>query len=790
MFRNYLIVAVRNLLRHRVYSAINILGLAVGMACCILILLFVLDEVSYDRFHEKADRIYRVLWDARYGDNEWTIPKGPIPVAEALADLPEVERTVRMRRERRTLRHGREYVIEGDFFYVEEGFFDVFTAPFVEGDPETALRDPDAVVITEETARRYFRDQDPFGQPLELNDGTLLRVTGVVRGFPLQSHFHFDFLAPLRTLPIVERRQKDWGSATVYTYVVLREGTKASGVETKLREHVERRGLEKHFSRAGGYSRFLLQPLTDIHLRSHLELELEPTGDILNVYIFSLVAVFILLLACINFVNLSTARSTNRAREVGVRKVLGSQRAQLVRQFLVESSLYVALAVVLALGLSELGLPFLNGFVGKQLTTGSLSSPFAVLALGGIVTAVAVLAGMYPAFFLSSFWPVQVLRGRVAGRFGGDRLRNGLVVAQFCISIGMLIGTLVVHEQLRYMQHKRLGFDKEHVLVVHGARSLGRQVAAFRERLGALAQVAVASVTEGLPGHRFDSTRFVPEQPANYEETSLTYVMVDEHYTEALGLRVVRGRNFAPGDFASDSTAFLINQSAASALGWEEPVGKRMRLTGREGRVIGVVEDFHYGSLRHRVQPLVLPFLRWGRSYVAVRLQPGNVADAVSAVRQVWEKFAPHRPFAYSFLEGDYLRLYESEQRMARVFEVFSGLAIFIACLGLFGLASFTAQQRTKEIGIRKVLGATVENIVLLLSRDFARLVLIAFVVASPIAYYILDRWLQDFAYRIDIGWWVFAASGGLALFVALLTVSVQAIRAATANPVDALRYE
>ena len=410
MFKNDLKVAVRNLLRHRVYSAINILGLAVGMACCILILLFVLDEVSYDRFHEKADRIYRVLWDARYGDNEWTIPKGPIPVAEALADLPEVERTVRMRRERRTLRHGREYVIEGDFFYVEEGFFDVFTAPFVEGDPETALRDPDAVVITEETARRYFRDQDPFGQPLELNDGTLLRVTGVVRGFPLQSHFHFDFLAPLRTLPIVERRQKDWGSATVYTYVVLREGTKASGVETKLREHVERRGLEKRFSRAGGYSRFLLQPLTDIHLHSHLELELEPTGDILNVYIFSLVAVFILLLACINFVNLSTARSTNRAREVGVRKVLGSQRAQLVRQFLVESSLYVALAVVLALGLSELGLPFLNGFVGKQLTTGSLSSPFAVLALGGIVTAVAVLAGMYPAFFLSSFWPVQVLR--------------------------------------------------------------------------------------------------------------------------------------------------------------------------------------------------------------------------------------------------------------------------------------------------------------------------------------------------------------------------------------------
>ena len=790
MFWNYFTVAWRNLLRHPLYAAINVVGLGIGLACCLLVLLFVLDEVSYDRFHGKADRIYRVLWDARYGDNAWISSLGPIPVTETLLNFPEVERTVRMRRERRTLRRGQTHVSENDFFYVETGFFDVFTVRFVAGDRETALRDPDSVVITDKTAHRYFRDQDPLGQPLNLSDGTLLRVTGVVEGFPRQSHFQFDFVAPLWTLPIVEQRKTQWGSATVYSYIVLREETEPSEVETKLREYVKRRGLEAHYTRSGGYSRFLLQPMTHIHLRSQLKYELEQNGEIMHVYIFSLVAVFILSLACINFVNLHTALSTSRTREIGIRKVLGSRRGRLVRQFLIESSMHFALALILALGLSELMLPQLVNLTGRQLAMSSMSSPSVILALSVVFVVVAALAGTYPALLLSSIRPADVFTGRIPAGLGGKRLRNGLVVAQFCISIGMLIGVLVIRDQLRFLQDKPLGFDRENVLVVHGARGLGRQSDVFREQLEALAPVVVASVTQSVPGKDFDSTLFQPEQPANYEETSLSYATVDEHFVKAVGLEVIQGRNFDPAEFPSDSTAYLINRSAASILGWEDPVGRRMTFAGREGRVIGVVKDFHYQSLRHRIEPLVLPFLRWGRSFVAVRLHPGNVADAVSSVRGMWEKFAPHQPFEYSHLDRDHQRLYESEQRLVRVVEIFSGLAMFIACLGLLGLASFAAAQRKTEIGIRKVLGATVANVVLLMSRDFARHVLVAFVFTSPISYYVLSRWLQDFAYRSDIEWWMFAASGGLAMGIALLTVSGQAIRAATANPVEALRSE
>ncbi len=790
MFWNYLKVAYRNLLRHPLYAVINVVGLAVGLACCLLVLMLVLDEVSYDRFHEKADRIYRVLWDGQFGDNAWTTPLSPVPVAEALSSFPDVERTVRMRRERRTLRAGQTRTNESGFFYVETGFFDVFTVRFIAGDRVTALRDPDSVVITEQTARRYFRGQDPLGQPLNLADGSTLRVTGVVREFPRQSHFKFDFLAPLWTLPIVEQRKTQWGSATVYTYVALREQTNASDVETKLREYVNRRGLAAGFARSGGYSRFRLQPMTQIHLRSQYDYELEQNSKIAHVYIFALVAVLVLFLACVNFVNLHTALSTSRTREIGIRKVLGSRRGRLVRQFLIESSMHFVLAFVLAMGLSELAIPHLASLTGKQLAMSNLSSPQVVLAVCGVFVVVAALASAYPALVLSSFRPADVFAGRIAAGPGAERLRNGLVVTQFCISIGMLIGVLVIREQLLFVQHKRLGFDRENVLVVHGARALGQQSHAFQERLKSLASVVTASVAQSVPGKEFGSVLFRLEQPANYEQTSLTFTTVGEHYVEALGLEVVQGRNFAPEEFPSDSTAFLINRSAASILGWKNPVGKRMVLAGREGGVIGVVEDFHYQSLRHRIEPLVLPFLRWSRDYVVVRLHPANEADVVSSVRGLWEEFAPDQPFEFSFLDSDYLRLYENEQRMIRVVQVFSGLVIFIACLGLLGLASFAAAKRKTEIGIRKVLGATVANIVFLLTRDFARHVLIAFVFTSPIAYYVLSRWLQDFAYRSNIEWWMFAASGGLAMGIALLTVSGQAIRAATANPVEALRSE
>ncbi len=791
MFTNNLKIALRNMLKHKGHAFINVVGLSVGMAVCFLIFLWVRDELGYDRFHANADRMYRALWEARFGDNEWKIPLVAVPLAEALEkEFPEVERTVRLYPGGMTLRHGEDYVREQIFLFTEESFFEVFTVEFIAGDPKTALRDPESIVLTEETAQRYFPNQNPLGQTLEQNDGRLYRVTGVVKSFPPQSHFHFGFLASIKTLQRFTGRQQNWGAASVYTYVVLRPEENVAALQAKLQAYVDKNVASESFSQPGNFTRYPLQPLRDIHLRSHLDNELEPNGNQAYVYLFSVIACFILLLACINFVNLATARSMQRGREVGIRKVLGSQRTQLIRQFLAETFVYVGLAILAAIVLAELALPAFNHFAGKHLTIDFFESPFALITLAGLALVVTILAGAYPAFFLSSFWPVQALKGRLAARSGKDRLRQGLVVVQFCISIGLITGTLVVHHQLQFMQSQRLGFDKEHVLLIHRAGALGKQHVAFRNRLHAHPMIAGAAAAQNLPGQNFDSTVFTPEQPANYESTSLTYAWVDEQYAEVLKLKIVAGRNFSKA-FATDSSAFLINQAAANALGWNEPLGKRLGMGDfYQGPVIGVVEDFHFESFHHEVKPILFMFNRWAPSYFAVRLRPGNVAEGIAEIQKLWKEFVPNTPLQYSFLDQDYQKLYDGEQRVAQIFIAFSVLAIAIACLGLFGLASFMAEQRTKEIGVRKVLGATVSGIVGLLSKDFVKLVLVAFAVATPLAYFAMQRWLQDFAYRIDIGWSVFALAGGIALGIALLTVSYQALKAALANPVEALRYE
>jgi putative ABC transport system permease protein len=790
MFKNHLKIAFRNMLKHKGHAFINVVGLSVGIAVCFLIFLWVQDELGYDRFHAKADRIYRALWEARFGDNEWKIPLVGVPVAETLEkEFPEVEAAVRLYAGGMTLRHGDDYVREQNFIFTEESFFEVFTVDFISGSPESALRDPEAVVLAAETAQRYFPDRNPLGQTLVRNDGKLLHVTGIVKSFPPQSHFHFDFLAPLKSLPFIEQRRTHWGSATVYTYLLLRPDESAAALQAKFQAYVDEKVAGEEISRSGNYTRFPLQPLLDIHLRSHLGYELAANGNVVYVYLFSVIAAFILLLACINFVNLATARSLQRGREVGIRKVLGSQRPQLIRQFLIETFVHVGLAILVAIVLAELALPAFNHFAGKQLATDFFESPFTMITLACLALVMTILAGAYPAFFFSSFWPVQALKGCLAIRSGRDWLRQGLVVVQFCISIGLIVGTLVVRSQLQFIQNKRLGFDNEHVLTVHRASALGNQHAAFRNRLLAHPLISGAAAAQNLPGQEFDSTVFTPEQPANYQNTSLTYVTVDEQYVEVLKLKIVAGRNFSTA-FATDSSAFLINQAAAEALGWEDPLGKRLSGNGVEGPVIGVVEDFHFESLHHEVKPILFLFNRWRPPYLAVRLHPGNVSEGIAAIRGVWKEFAPNVPFEYSFLDQDYQKLYESEQRVSQAFTTFSVLAILIACLGLFGLASFMAEQRTKEIGVRKVLGATVSSIVGLLSKDFIKLVLAAFIVATPLAYFAMNQWLQDFAYRIDIGWWVFALAGGMALLIALLTVSTQAIKAALANPVEALRYE
>lgn len=783
MFKNYLTVAMRNLSRHKAYSVINIFGLAIGIASCILILLFVQDELSFDQFHHNPDRIHRVLWDAKFGDNAWKMPLGPVPVADVLTNYPEIAHVTRFRRETRTFRHQTNFRDEKNILFTDPAFFDIFTVTFVSGSPQTALNAPDAIVLTQETAQQYFPNQTPLGKTLELESGDLLRVTGVVKAFPPQSHFHFDFLADLSTVRRFQQQKTGWGSATVFTYLRLKEHASATSVEAKLQDYIDTQGFVKGYAESGGYTRFPLQGLTTIHLTKHRTQQ---------IYIFSFIAGFILLLACINFVNLATARATNRAREVGVRKVLGSNRAQLARQFFFESCLYVTFATILALGLSELGLPILNVLSAKQISTASLISLPVLSSVIVIIAVVALLAGAYPAIFLARFRPITALKTQGGSPKGGVGLRNGLVVIQFAISIVLLVGTLVVQNQIGFMQNKLLGFDKENVLVLHNIRALGSQpkVQTFVEQLGTLPAVKSASVTQSLPGRSFDSTPFKPEQPAAYEQTSLPYVMVDEHYVNALGLKIVDGRNFSPSKFPTDKTAYLINETAAKTLGWNNPIGKTMTLHRQEGTVIGVVQDFHYGSVRKEIRPLILPYIRWGPTYLAIRLNKGNYTEVVSGIKNIWTQMAPNRPFAFTFLDEDYNNLYKREQQMVNIFGLFAALAIFIAALGLFGLASFTAELRTKEIGIRKVLGATVSGIVLMLSKDFICLVLIAFTIATPLAYLLMDFWLQDFAYRINISWWTFALAGGLALLTALLTISWQATKAARTNPIEALRYE
>jgi putative ABC transport system permease protein len=791
MFKNYLKVAARNMRKHKGYTFINVFGLTMGMTICLLIFLWVRDEMSYDRFHANANRIYRALWEARFGDNEWKIPQVGVPLAEALEkEFPEVERAVRLFQGGFTLRHGENYVREQSVVFVEPSFFEVFTVSFMSGNPATALRDPESVVLTAEAAQRYFPQQNPLGQTLTRNDGRLLRVTGVIKNFSPQSHFDFEFLAPIQWLPRFEQRKTQWGSASVYTYVLLRAGESPAALQTKLQAYVDKNVSGEEFRRTGNYNRYTFQPLLDIHLRSNLQYELAANGSLAYVYLFAVIAGFILLLACINFVNLATARSMQRAREVGIRKVLGSQRPQLIRQFLAESLVYVVLAILLAVMLAELALPAFNQFSGKQLTIGFWVSPFAAVTLASLALAVTVLAGMYPAFFLSSFWPVEVLKGRVARYAGREALRKGLVIAQFCISIGLIAGTLVVRSQLHFLQNARLGFDQEQVLIIHRAGALEKQHAVFRDRLVAEPVIAAAAAAQNLPGHIFDSTVFSLEQPANYQNTSLTYVNVDEQYVDVLKLKVVAGRNFSKA-FATDSSAFLINQTAAKAFGWDEPLGKQINMGNfYKGPVVGVVEDFHFESLHHEVKPIIFLFNRWRPSYLAVRLRAGNVSESVAVVQKLWKEFVPTSPLEYSFLDQNYQKLYDSEQRMSQVFTTFSVFSILIACLGLFGLASFVAQQKTKEIGIRKVLGASVAGLVGLMSKDFAKLVLVANLIAWPLAYFAMTRWLQDFAYRISIGVEIFLFSGLLALAIALLTVSFQAIKAALTNPVEALRYE
>jgi putative ABC transport system permease protein len=803
MFKNYFKIAFRNLIRFKAYSLINIFGLAIGIAACIFILLFVRDELSYDKFNKKGDRIYRVHSKGKILGNEFNLAVSPAPLGETMvSDFPEVIQSVRLNYNANMLIRYKENVfIETRFFWVDSTIFDVFTIPFIQGNPKTALNEPHTIVLTETTAKKYFGSEDPIDKIMNMEDGTPYTVKGVIKDCPANSHFHYDMFASLSSWGGGERN-KFWVSNSFYTYILLKKGASASELQNKMPAFAEKYagpqlqqvlGITFDEAKKRGYNyEFIMQPLLGIHLNSHLDYEIEPNSDIRYVYIFSIIAVFILLIACINFMNLTTARSSIRSKEVGIRKVLGSNQIKLVKQFLTESILLTFFAVLIAIVMVEIFLTSFSRLAGKDLHTNYFDNPITVPALIITVLIVGFLAGSYPAFFLSKFQPVKVLKGKLNDA-KNSWLRNGLVVFQFAITIVLFICTFIVYNQMQFVQNTRLGFNKDHVLVIERAWALENHSQAFKDELLQNSNIISASNTDNLPGRQFGQTVFKPEDAPQSQQYPLAIMSVDYDFAKTLGLQLSSGRFFSR-DNKADSSSIVLNENAVKLMEIKDPIGKRVGLPNPGGvlffTIIGVLKDFHYESLHQRIRPLAIVLNSGQTAYLPIRLRPADISGTISLIEDEWKKFVPGKPFEYFFLDEDFNKLYQSEMKTGQIFTSFSVLAILIACLGLLGLTIFTVERRIKEIGIRKVLGASISTIVFLISKEFLKWVLIANLIAWPIAYYFMNKWLENFAYRAEMNVWIFFLSAFIALLIALLTVSSQTIKAATANPVKSLRYE
>ena len=825
MFRNYLLTALRNMQRNKVNAILNISGLAIAMACVTMIALYIKDELSYDRFFAHADHLFQV--NMTFTDNgvEGTTGGNTAPaVGPTLQSMyPEVESFIRVYRPGDiTVRYdepGKQesFYSEKNILGVDSNFLRVFDYRLVEGDAAACLQKPNSVVITETTAKKYFAGADPIGKVLLFGtDKKPFAVTAVLKDIPSNSSFRFDMLTPISAHEIVKKRSWNWFWLQVNTWVRLKKNVaidKASvaKLEAKFPVMVKEHAFNKdygqsydEFIKKGNGLRYSLMPFTSVHLHAipmEVPARLTTLSNIKYIYIFSIAAVFLVILACVNFMNLSTAQAATRAKEVGIRKVMGSAKTQLVRQFLMEAMLYSLIATIVGLGLTTLMLAPFNAIAGKTLAFSSIFKSYTWILIPALWLLTGFLAGTYPAFYLTSFNPVEVLKGvkLFKGNIGNLLIRNGLVVFQYTIAVVLMICTLIVFQQLKFLQNKDLGLNKENVLVIENAKRLGTNEESFRQELTRLPGVLDASISSGIPTKGNFSDGYVPEAAGGdkplLSDIGLSSFMVDDAFVPAFRLQMLKGRNFSAA--FNDSASVILNETAAEKIGWKDPVGKYLGYPGNDQRfkVIGVVKDFNTESLHEMVAPFAL-FCSSSKTYtlqssfISVRLQPGNIDDRIARIFSSWKSFAPSTPFDFSFLDGDFDALYRSEQQMGSVFRIFTLLSIFVACLGLFGLSIFTAERRRKEIGVRKVLGASVGNVVGLLSSDFLKLVAISTVIAFPIAWLAMNKWLDDFAYRITISWWVFLVSAFLAIIIALATVSFQAIKAAIANPIKSLRTE
>ena len=800
MLQNYFKLAVRNILKHKFFSAINILGMSIGIAACLLILLYVVDELSFDRFHANADRIYQVGLQAKIGDQDVTTANTCPPMAETLVEeVPGVEAATRISNFWGTpsLKYGDKAFTEEKVFHADSNFFEFFGYKLLEGDIETALKEPNTVVLARSIATKYFGNESPLGKLITVGGHQTYTITGVAEDAPLNSHFIFKVL--LSSASAEQMQRNAWLNNFLYTYFRTDEHTNVSDIESKFPDlvtkyvgpEVERfMGVSmKDMEKSGGAYGYFTTPVTDIHLRSTTRDGLEPAGNIMYVYFFGGIGLFIVIIACINFMNLSTARSAGRAKEVGLRKTLGSLRSQMVRQFLAESILYSFLAVVVALVLCYLLLPQFNLLAGKQLGMTVFMQPVFVVAIIALILFVGVVAGSYPAFYLTSFSAVEVLKGKVRAGMKSKGVRSGLVVLQFGLSIFLIIFTGIVFQQIRFMQQRNLGIDKHNILIIPNAGLLGEHKNAFKNSLAQQTGIVRSSYTNNsFPGVN-NTTVF--KAAGSEQDRIMGLYYADYDHQEVMKFEMKEGRYFSR-DFPSDSSAILLNEAAVKEFGFTDPIGEEIIFNDDNKRqtlkVIGVYKDFNFESLKNKIRPLSIRLTN--DSYQLMIRYEGNPAERVAAVEKLWKQLVPGQPFDYSFLDERFDELFRSEQRMGQLFTVFSCLAIFIACLGLFALAAFMAEQRTKEIGIRKVMGASTTGLTMMLSREFTRLVVIAFVPAAVAAWFVVDSWLDGFAYRVDISPWIFIGSGAVATSIAWFTVSFQSIKAAASNPVTSLRYE
>jgi len=796
MFRSYVRTAVRNIVREKAYSFINIAGLAAGLACCMLIFLYIADELSYDRFHAHADEIYRAAFNARIGEKPIDSGSTPGPLGPALVrDFPEAVGFTRLAGAPKALiMCDEKKFYETGILFAENSFFDIFSFNLTGGDPETVLTRPNEVILTGEAAQKYFGAADPLGRTLRFNNIIDLTVTGIVEKPPANSHFTFNMLFSMPTYAALRPTEMDtWMSANFYTYLLLNEETDYRQFEAKLPAFRDKY-IGEFLSRSGSEMDFFLQPLTDIHLHSHLQFDLSGNSDIRYVYAFSAIALFILLMACINFMNLSTARSAHRAREIGVRKVFGAYRMQIATQFIGESLVISVIALAAALVLVKTSLPYFNGLAGKNIYLGLGSALFVMAQIAALLVFTGIAAGSYPAVVMSGFSPVGALKGAVTGGAKSARFRRMLVIFQFAVSIALIAGTTAIFKQLDYMKNRNLGFRKEQMLVLPFYDDAIRQrIESIKNEMTAIDGVAGAAASMTVPGEGFNTTSVLPEGFARDRLVLVEQFETDADFLDTYEIEIVSGRGFSEEMTTDAEQAIMINETMAERAGWENPVGKKVILnmeTGYYRTVIGIIRDFHHKSLYQAIEPTCITCESDEFVRLTLKLDTENIGDTMRRIEEKWKVIDPQRPFEYFFLDERFDSRYRAEERLGAVFRLFTLLAVLIGCLGLFGLISFTAEQRTKEIGIRKALGASVPNIVGLVSREFVVPVVTANIIAWPAAYVFVNRWLEGFAYRVDAGWPLFVQSGALALVIAFLTVSFRSFRAARANPADTLRHE